>query len=70
MFDIIREVDMPKKKIPEEFRKTTLTCYLSPSEIRGIDKIAKETDRARIYVIEQAVIEYLNNHSKEENNKK
>lgn len=59
---------MPKRRIPEEFRKTTLTCYLSPSEIRGIEKIAKETDRARIYVIEQAVIEYIKNHSNKDKN--
>ena len=58
---------MGRKQIPKELKRKVMTCYLSPFQIEQLDKLAKKNDRARIYIIDKAINEYIEKYSEKEN---
>ena len=61
---------MGRHKINKDDKRYVVSCYLSPSQVNTLDRIAEMQNRSRSNVIEIAIIEFIKKYHEEENNEK
>ena len=58
---------MGRPRLPKKERRTEpQNTLLRPSEMRELDKLAKQADLSRSVVVRQAICEWLQKHGSEE----
>lgn len=55
----------PRNK--EDNLKGIVGCYMSLKNIKTLDEFCKKVERSKSFVIEKAVMNYIENYSEEEN---
>ena len=64
MFAIATLPVMPREKFPEDAKKIAAATRLKPAVMEELERICADEDRTISYLIEKAVVEWLDNRRK------